>query len=73
MEPGSLLLQLFIGLLYQHWMVGGDDCGAVSMMSEQQVKSKYEEKTWNLFQCRSVRHRFHLSRARTLVTVAGSR
>jgi hypothetical protein len=32
-EPGPLLLRLFIGLLYQPWMIDGDDCGAISGMS----------------------------------------
>jgi hypothetical protein len=33
------------GLLYQPWMNDGDDCGAVSWMSEWQGKLKYLEIT----------------------------
>jgi hypothetical protein len=32
-EPSSLLLRSFIGLLYQPWMIDGDDCGAISGMN----------------------------------------
>jgi hypothetical protein len=33
-EPSPLLLKPFIGLLYQHWMVDGDNCAAVGGMNE---------------------------------------
>jgi hypothetical protein len=32
-------------LLYQPWMMDGDDCGAISGMNEWQGKPKYPEKT----------------------------
>jgi hypothetical protein len=35
------------GLLYQPWVIDGDDCGAVSGMNEGQVKLKYSEKTFS--------------------------
>jgi hypothetical protein len=35
-EPSPLLLRLFIGLLYQSWMIDGDDCGVISHMNEWQ-------------------------------------
>jgi hypothetical protein len=44
-EPSPLLLRPFIALLYQPWMIDGDDCGAVSGMNEWQGKPKYSEKT----------------------------
>jgi hypothetical protein len=44
-EPSPLLLRPFIGLLYQPWMVDGDDCGAVSGMNEWQGKQMYWEET----------------------------
>jgi hypothetical protein len=33
-EPDPLLLRPFIGLLYQPWMIDGDDCGAIGGMNE---------------------------------------
>jgi hypothetical protein len=33
-DPSSLLLWPFICLLYQPWLLDGDDCGAVSGMDE---------------------------------------
>jgi hypothetical protein len=33
MEPSPLLLLLFSGLLYQHLVIDGDDCGAVNGMN----------------------------------------
>jgi hypothetical protein len=33
-EPNSLLLPPFIGLLYQPWTVDGDDCGTITEMNE---------------------------------------
>jgi hypothetical protein len=41
MDPSPLLLRSFIGLLYQPWMIDGDDCGAVGGMNEWQDKPKY--------------------------------
>jgi hypothetical protein len=36
------LLQLpFIGLLYEPWMIDGDDCGATSRRNKWQGKPKY--------------------------------
>jgi hypothetical protein len=32
-EPDPLLLQPFISLLYQPWMIDGDDCGAIGGMN----------------------------------------
>jgi hypothetical protein len=29
-EPSPLLLWPFIGLLYQPWMIDGDECGAIT-------------------------------------------
>jgi hypothetical protein len=40
-EPSPLLLRPFIGLLYQSWVIDGDDSEAISGMSEWQEKSKY--------------------------------
>jgi hypothetical protein len=45
-EPSALLLRPFIGILYQPWMIDGDDCGAISGMNEWQGKPKYSEETW---------------------------
>jgi hypothetical protein len=47
-EPSPLLLQPFIGLLYQPWLIDGDDCGAIGGVNEWQGKPKYSEET-----CRS--------------------
>jgi hypothetical protein len=33
-DPSPLLQQPFIGLLYQPWIIDGDDCGAISVMNE---------------------------------------
>jgi hypothetical protein len=44
-EPSPLLLRPFIGLLYQQWVIDGDDCGAVGGMDEWQGKPKYWEET----------------------------
>jgi hypothetical protein len=43
MEPSPLLLKPLIGLLYHPWMIGADDCGAISGMNEWQRKPKYSE------------------------------
>jgi hypothetical protein len=56
LEPSQLLLRSFIGLLYQPWMIDGDDCGAFSIMNEWQGKPKYSEET-----SRSVHHRSHMT------------
>jgi hypothetical protein len=45
MELSPLLRRPFIGLLYQPWMIDGDDCGAISGMNEWQGKPKYWEET----------------------------
>jgi hypothetical protein len=44
-EPSSLLLRPFVGLLYQPWMIDGDDFGANSGRNEWQGKPKFPEKT----------------------------
>jgi hypothetical protein len=44
-QPNLLLQRLFIGIMYQPWMIDGDDCGAVSGMNEWQWKPKYSEET----------------------------
>jgi hypothetical protein len=41
MEPSPLFLRLFIGLLYQPWMIDGGGRGAVSGINEWQGKPKY--------------------------------
>jgi hypothetical protein len=33
-EPSPILLHQFIGILYQRWMINGDDCGEISGVSE---------------------------------------
>jgi hypothetical protein len=38
-------MRLFIGLLYQPWMVDGDGCGAIGGMNEWQGKPEYSERT----------------------------
>jgi hypothetical protein len=43
-EPSPLVLRQLIGLLYQPWMIDGDDCGAVGGMNDK-GKPKYLEKT----------------------------
>jgi hypothetical protein len=40
-EPCQLLLWPFIDLLYQPWMIDGDDCGAISGVNGWQWKPKY--------------------------------
>jgi hypothetical protein len=45
-EPSPLLLWPFVGMLYQTWMIDGDDCGAVSGMNEWQGKPTSSEKTF---------------------------
>jgi hypothetical protein len=67
-EPSPLLLRPVIGLLYQPWMIYGDDCGVTSGINGGQGKPKYSEK--NLPPCRSLHHR---SRAQTLAAAVGSR
>jgi hypothetical protein len=44
-ERSPLLPWTFIGLLYQPWMIDGDDCGAISGLNEWQERLKYSEKT----------------------------
>jgi hypothetical protein len=50
-ESSPLLLQPFIGLLYQSWMIDGDDYGASSGMNEWPGKLKYLEETCPLLLC----------------------
>jgi hypothetical protein len=45
LEPSSLLLRAFIGLLYQPWMTDGDYCEEISGMNEWQGKLNYSEET----------------------------
>jgi hypothetical protein len=44
-EPSPPLLRPFISLLYQPWMIDGDDCGTISGMNVSQGKPKYSEET----------------------------
>jgi hypothetical protein len=44
-KTSSLLLRLFIGLLYKHFIIDGDDCGAISGMDGWQGKRKCSSKT----------------------------
>jgi hypothetical protein len=44
-KTSPLLLKPFVGLLYQHWMLDGDNCGAISGMNKLYEKPKYYEKT----------------------------
>jgi hypothetical protein len=39
-EPSLLLPLPFIGLMYQPWMIDGDDCGAIRGMKEWEGKRK---------------------------------
>jgi hypothetical protein len=43
MEGNPLLLRPFVGLLYDPWLIVGDDTSAISGMNEWQGKSKYSE------------------------------
>jgi hypothetical protein len=58
-ELSPLLLQPFIGPLYQPWMLDGDDCGTISGMND--CAGETEVPGGNLPQCRSVHHRSHLT------------
>jgi hypothetical protein len=42
-KPSPLLLWPFIGLLYQPWMIEGDDCGAISGINGWQGKPQYSK------------------------------
>jgi hypothetical protein len=44
-EPSPLLLRSLIGLLYEPWIIGDDDCGAISGINTRQWKPKYSKKT----------------------------
>jgi hypothetical protein len=44
-ESSPPLLRPLIGLLYQPWMIDGDDCGAVDGMTKWQDEPKYSEIT----------------------------
>jgi hypothetical protein len=44
-KPYPLLLRPFIGLLYQPWMIDGDNCDAISGMNEWHGKPKHSEET----------------------------
>jgi hypothetical protein len=37
-EQGPLVLSEFIGLLYQHWIIDGGDCGVIDIMNDWQGK-----------------------------------
>jgi hypothetical protein len=43
-EPSPLLLRSLIGLLYQPWMMDGDDYEAIGGMHDWQAKPKYSDK-----------------------------
>jgi hypothetical protein len=43
-EPSPLILQPFIELLYQLWIIDGDDCGTTSEINGWQGKPTYSEK-----------------------------
>jgi hypothetical protein len=45
-EPSPFLLRPFIGLMYQPWMLGGDECGGNSGLNEWQWKQKFSEETF---------------------------
>jgi hypothetical protein len=44
-EPRTLLLWPFIGLLYPPWIIHDDDCRTISGMNNWQGKPKYSEKS----------------------------
>jgi hypothetical protein len=44
-EPNTLLLRPFIGLLYRPWTIDSDDCGAIGEMNDWEGKPKYSEET----------------------------
>jgi hypothetical protein len=46
-ETRQLLLRLLIGLFYKHWMMDGDDYGAIGGLNNWQLKPRYSEKTCN--------------------------
>jgi hypothetical protein len=71
-KPSPLLLRPLTGLLYQPCMIMNDDCGAVSGINDWQRKPKHSVKTWPVQLC-SPQTLHNLSRARTRVTVVGSR
>jgi hypothetical protein len=41
--PSLLFLKPLLVLLYQPWMMDGDDCGAISEMNEWQGKTMYQK------------------------------
>jgi hypothetical protein len=43
-EPSPLVLRSFIGLLYQPWMIVGDDCGVINEMNKWHGKPEYSKK-----------------------------
>jgi hypothetical protein len=45
MEPNPLTLRPSVVLLYQPWMIYGDDFGAINGVNEWQDKPKYSEET----------------------------
>jgi hypothetical protein len=70
-EPSPLLLQKFIGLFYQPWMVD-DDCGGISEANEWQMKRKYWDNIYPSPLCPpQIPHDF--TRARTQATAVGRR
>jgi hypothetical protein len=50
-EPTPLLVRPFIGLLYQPWMVDGDNCGAISDKKERHANVNDWEKCALVLQC----------------------
>jgi hypothetical protein len=44
-EPGTSEMSVLFDLLYQPWIIDGDDCAAIVGMNEWQGKSKYSERT----------------------------
>jgi hypothetical protein len=68
-EPSPLLLQPFIGLLCQPWMIDDDDCGAIGTMNEWQGNQR---KPAPVPLC-PPQIPYHLTRAGTRATAVGSR
>jgi hypothetical protein len=72
-EPSPLLLRQFIGLLYQRWVIDGDDCETVSGRNEWQEKLKYSEETCPSAALATADRTHDLARTRTPVAAVGSR
>jgi hypothetical protein len=71
--PSLLLLQQFVGLLNQPWMIGDDDGGAVSRMDECQGKPKYATKTCHSTALSTTDPTLDLPRSRTRASAVGTR